>query len=372
MRDKELYAAILGIHSPWQVTSVDLNSETEEVRVRIDAALNSRFACPTCGKTCAGYDARRRSWRHLDTCQFKTILEADVPRVQCPDHGVLQIDVPWAAPNSGFTALMEALIIDWLQEASILAVSRCMRISWDQIDGVMQRAVRRGLERRKIEEIRNACVDETSFQKRHEYVTVVSNQAGTALYVADGRDGKALDGFWKTLTPEQIAAIESVAMDMSAAFIRSVRENVPGAESKIAFDRFHVARAINEAVNDVRKREHRELMAQGDDILLGSKFIWLTNPENHTETQDALFWLMKDLGLKVARAFALKETARGLWSYTTRGWAKRGWMSWISWATRSRLEPMKRVARMVERELWGIFTVIMLGTTNEAVVWMNA
>lgn len=372
MRDKELYAAILGIHSPWQVTSVDLNRETEEVRVLIEAAPNSRFACPQCSRTCAGYDARRRTWRHLDTCQFKTLLEADVPRVQCPDHGVLQIDLPWAAPNSGFTSMMEALIIDWLQEASILAVSRCMRISWDQIDGVMQRAVRRGLERRKLGELRNACVDETSFQKRHEYVTIVSNQTGTVLYVADGRDGEALNGFWKTLTPEQIAAIESVAMDMSAAYIRSVRENVPGAESKIAFDRFHVARAINEAVNDVRKREHRERMAKGDDVLLGSKFIWLTNPENHNQKQATLFWLMQDIGLKVARAFALKETARGLWSYTTRGWADRGWKKWIAWAARSQLEPMKRVARMVKSHLWGILNAIILGKTNAAAESLNA
>lgn len=372
MRDKELYAAILGIRSPWQVTAVDLDPKAEEVCVRIAAGSGTRFTCPTCGKDCPGYDSRPRRWRHLDTCQFKTILEADVPRVQCTEHGVLQIEVPWAAPNSGFTAMMEALIIDWLRETSISAVSRLMRLSWDQIDTVMKNAVQRGLERRTIGALRNVCVDETSFQKRHEYVTVVSDQAGHVLYVSDGRDQAALDGFWASLRPEQKATLESVAMDMCQAYIRSTREHVPGADSKIAFDRFHVARAINDAVNDVRKREHRELMERGDDILTGSKYVWATNPENRSQRQNTLFELMQGLGLKVARAFAMRETARGLWGYVTRGWALRGWKRWIGWALRSRLEPMKRVARMVQRNLWGIVNAIVLKVSNAQAESINS
>ena len=373
MRDHELYAAILGVQLPWQVTSVALDPKAEEVRVLIAAVAGTRFPCPQCQSPCPGYDTRRRSFRHLDTCQFKTILEADVPRIECSEHGVLQIDVPWAEPNSGFTALMEALIIDWLKEASILAVSRRMRLSWDQIDGVMQRAVRRGLARRKLVGIRHVGVDETSFQRRHEYVTIVSDQQGSGvLHVADGRTQEALDVFWKQLTPEQLAAIESVAMDMCAAYIRSAREHVPGADEKIAFDRFHVARAINEAVNEVRKREHKELSAQGDTTLAKTKHVWLTNPENMSDRQEGIFELLKDVGLKVARAYAIKETARGLWSYLTRGWARRAWQKWISWATRSRLEPIRRVARMVKNHLWGILNAIVLRVTNAGAESVNA
>ena len=373
MRDHELYAAILGVQLPWQVTSVALDSKAEEVRVVITAVAGTRFPCPQCQSPCPGYDTRRRSFRHLDTCQFKTILEAEVPRVQCSEHGVLQVDIPWAEPNSGFTALMEALIIDWLQEASILAVSRRMRLSWDQIDGIMQRAVRRGLARRKLVGIRRVGVDETSFQRRHEYVTIVSDQeGGGVLHVADGRSQEALDDFWRKLTPEQLAKIESVAMDMCAAYIRSAREHVPGADAKIAFDRFHVARAINEAVNTVRKLEHQELLAQGDKTLAGTKYIWLKNPEDQSESRVHVFELAKQIGLKVARAWAIKETARGLWSYLKRGWAKRQWMKWISWATRSRLAPMARVARMVKEHLWGILNAIVLRVTNAGAESLNA
>lgn len=373
MRDKELYAAILGVRLPWQVTSVTLDPKAEEVRVLIEAVAGTRFPCPQCKQPCPGYDSRRRSFRHLDTCQFKTLLDADVPRIQCAEHGVLQIDIPWAEPNSGFTALMEALIIDWLQETSIQAVSRRMHLTWDQIDGVMQRAVRRGLARRTLGAIRHVGVDETSFQRRHEYVTIVSDQeTGGVLHVADGRSGEALDEFWEKLTPDQLAEVESVAMDMCAAYIRSARQHVPDADAKIAFDRFHVAKAINDAVNAVRKEEHKQLAAQGDRTLARTKYVWLKNPENHSETQGAIFELLKDLGLKVARAWAIKETARGLWSYVTRGWAERAWRKWISWATRCRLEPMRRVARMVKNHLWGILNAIVLRVTNAGAESLNA
>lgn len=372
MRDHELYAAILGIKQPWQVTSVRLDAKAEEVHVTIEPVAGTRFSCPQCGKSCPGYDSRRRGWRHLDTCQFKTILEADVPRIRCQDHGVLQIDVPWAEPNSGFTALMEALVIDWLLEASILAVARRMRLTWDQIDGVMQRAVQRGLTRRKLEAVRHVSVDETSFQKRHEYVTIVSSSEGGVLHVADGRGKEGLDDFWKKLEAEQLAAIESVTMDMWRAYIRSTRDHVPQADSKIAFDRFHVARAINEAVNEVRKREHRELSARGDTSLARTKYVWLKNPEHHSEAQEELFEHLKDLHLKVARAWAMKETARGLWSYVTRGWARRAWRKWISWATRCRLEPMRRLAQMIKDHLWGILNAIVLRVTNARAESLNA
>jgi transposase len=372
MRDHELYAAILGIQLPWQVTKVILDPKAEEVRVSIEPVVGSRFSCPQCGESRPGYDSRRRSWRHLDTCQFKTILEAEVPRVQCAQHGVVQIEVPWAEPNSGFTALMEALIIDWLLEASILAVSRRMRLSWDQIDGVMQRAIRRGLSRRKLQGIQHLGVDETAFMRGHEYVTVVSQRGGGVLYVADGRGQEALDAFWKELTPEQLAEIESVAMDMWRAYIRSTREHLPGADSKIAFDRFHVARAINEAVNEVRKKEHRELAAKGDTTLARTKYLWLKNPENLSEKQGADFELLRDAELKVARAWAIKETARGLWRYLTRGWARRAWTKWISWAMRCRLEPMRRVAHMVKAHLWGILNAIVMRVTNASAESLNA
>ena len=122
MRDHELYARILGIQPPWRVCDVELHLEAGEVHVFIGAE-GASFQCPTCGKACPGYDSRQRRWRHLDTCQYRTILIADLPRIRCEEHGVVQVSVPWAEPGSRFTALFEALAIDWLQEARQLGLS---------------------------------------------------------------------------------------------------------------------------------------------------------------------------------------------------------------------------------------------------------
>jgi transposase len=373
MHDIGLYAVILGIKAPWQVMAVDLQLEEEEVRVMVAAKPGTRMACPSCGKPCPGYDTRRRSWRHLDTCQFKTFVVADVLRVQCAEHGVMQVEVPWADPNAGFTALMESLIIDWLKEASISAVARRMRLSWHEIDGVMQRAVRRGLARRKLEAIERIGVDETSFQKRHEYVTVVSDlERNRVLFVADDRTHESLDGFWALLTPDQLRSIEAVAMDMCAAYVRSTREHVEAAASKICFDRFHVAKLLNDAVNTVRKQENRALEAAGEYAPKGTKYVWTQNPENMPQNRRVMFDLLRDGSLKAGRAWAIKDAARWLWSYATRGWAVKAWKRWIAWAMRSRLEPMKHVARTIRDQLWGIVNAIVLRVTNAAAESQNA
>jgi transposase len=219
MQDRELYARILGVERPWHVIDVALDVEAGRVEVMVEH--HGAVCCPRCAKPCAGYDVRRRQWRHLDTCQFRTLLTADVPRAKCEEHGVLQIDVPWAEPNSRFTALFERVVIDWLHEASLAAVSRRMQLSWDQVDGIMARAVRRGLARRDEVQPHRIGIDETSYQKRHEYVTVVTDlDASRVLDVADGRKSECLDAFFTGLGEERCSAIE---VNMLSAIKRPVK-----------------------------------------------------------------------------------------------------------------------------------------------------
>ena len=150
MRDKDLYARILDIGAPWRVAEVELNLRQGEVVVHVEHDGES-LGCPECSQPARRYDTRQRRWRHLDTCQYRTIVAAEVPRVQCEHHQVKQIAVPWSEGRSRFTALFEALVIDWLREAAISAVAQQMGLSWDEVDGIMQRAVQRGLERREVQ-----------------------------------------------------------------------------------------------------------------------------------------------------------------------------------------------------------------------------
>lgn len=296
-----------------------------------------------------------------------------MPRIECPTHGVLQVKVPWAEPGSHFTALFEAIAIDWLREASVNAVSRRLGLSWDEVDGIMQRAVKRGLARRSTKKITRIGIDETSFQKRHEYVTVVSDLTeDEVLYVADGRKEASLDGFFDQYDPSELLEIEAIAMDMHMPYIRSVENNIWGAEEKICFDKFHVAKHLGDAVDKVRRQEHRSLLEQDDHTLTGSKYTWLQNPRNMGKKARASLKRLKDIALKTARAWALKENAMSLWEYISRTWTQKAWKAWISWAMRSRLEPMKRVARMVRDHLYGIINAIVLRATNARAESINS
>jgi transposase len=372
MKDRDLYAQILGIQAPWQVAEVTLDLGEGEVVVRLKEQAARTLKCPECGVSCPGYDKRKRRWRHLDTCQLRTILEVPVPRVKCPEHGVRQVRVPWAEPDSRFTALFEALVIDWLKEANTTAVSRRLGLSWDQIDGVMQRAVARGLARRQARLPNRLGVDETSFQKRHEYVTVVHDQnTGDVLYVADGKDQTALDAFYQQFSRSRLFRVHSVAMDLSGAYIASTRAFLPDADKKICFDRFHVAKHLCDAVSKVRREENRELLADGDKTLSGTKYFWLQNPQTMDRSRLYAFKPLRDSVLRTSRAWALKEVAAGNWHYRTRTWAKKAWERWYSWAIRSRLPQMMKAARMVKSHMSGILNAVVAGITNARAEGIN-
>jgi transposase len=364
MRDKDLYAQILGLTLPWSVAEVELDTKGEEVRVLVEHDSGVPLCCPVCGEPSPGYDTRERRWRHLDTCQYQTILMAEVPRVKCSDHGVKQISVPWAESGprgSSFTALYESLVIDWLKETSVSAVARRLNLTWDEVDGIMQRAVKRGLARRHLEHPGAGAparmgVDETSFARRHEYVTVVTDlDTSEVLYVADNRTAEWLEAYYESLGEDELARIEVVSMDMWKPYIKATAKHVAKHEEKIAFDKFHVAKHLGDAVDKVRRGEHRELKREGDDRLTRTKYLWLKHPKNILpEAWRGWFASLRESALKTARAWAIKETAMSLWDYVTRGWAEKGWKRWLSWALRSKLEPIRKVAKMIREHMWGI------------------
>jgi transposase len=378
MRDIDLYARILGLAKPWSVKDVEVDTRAREVRVEVEHDHGVDLCCPCCGRPAPGYDTRERRWRHLDTCQFQTILIARVPRVECPEHGVRQVEAPWAESGSSFTALYECLVIDWLKEASLAAVSRQLNLTWDEVDGIMSRAVARGLARRTTPEEAptRLGVDETSFARRHEYVTVISDldtPGGEVLHVCDDRTQESLEGYFRGLDEYQRRKIEVVCMDMWMPYMKATMAHVPEARRKIAFDKFHVARHLGEAVDRVRRREHRQLQDDGDDRLTGTKYLWLMHPASmRRATWREQFVALRDSALKTARAWALKETATGLWEYVNRTWARKAWRRWLGWAMRSRLEPMRKTAMMIRAHLEGILTAIVHRATNAGAESINA
>jgi len=374
MQDRELYRQILGIEAPWFVERVELKLAEGEVHVHLDHHEVMNWPCPECGADCRLYDHQpERQWRHLDTCQYETILHAKPPRAECGQHGVRVVKLAWAEPSSRFTALFERLAIDWLTAASQKAVGERLGLSWDEIHGIMERAVERGLERRQAEKLPAVGVDEKAFRKGQKYFTLVNDlERSRVLYVAEDRTQASLDGFWETLSDEQLASIQAVAMDMWDPYIASVRVNLPGADSKIVFDKFHIAKHLGEAVDRVRRCENKTLRAAGDDRLTGTRYDWLRHPAR-METKDRLeFAALRDSNLKTARAWALKEAAMALFTYVYERPARKHFRWWHGWAVRCRLQPMVETARMLRRRLENILTYLRHRITNAASESINS
>jgi transposase len=374
MQDYQLYQQILGVGAPWQVKRVTLNRAAKAVEVEVECA-ETVWGCPVCQQRMHVHDWDRRRWRHLDSCQFQTILVADVPRVECAVHGTQTVAVPWAEKYSRFTRLFDRLAIDVMRECSVTATCAILGISWDEADGIKQRAVQRGLARKTPQVMPRLCVDEKSIGVGQSYMTIVAEVApGVAArveYVGEGRKRESLDAFWTGLSETQRAGVTAVAMDMWEPYMQSTLAHVPGAADKVVHDPFHLVQYMNEAVNEVRRAEHRRLLAQGDDILTGTRQLWLYGMENVPATAKARFDQVKEINLQTSRAWAIKEVFRSFWLCADVQTAGDHFAQWYGWAIRSRLQPVKRVARMFKRHLANILTFFTHRLTNGPIEGLN-
>lgn len=373
MKDFELYQKILGLVEPWRVESVTLKPKEQELEVRVGFA-DTLWGCPECQKRMQIHDYEDRRWRHMDSCQFKTMIVSRVPVVKCAEHGSQTVAVPWAEKYSRFTRLFERLAIDVMLECSISGACELLRISWDEADGIKQRAVKRGLARKTPVVMPRLCVDEKGMGHGQNYLTIVAQvteERTTVEYVGEDRKRESLDAFWESLTEEQLTGVQAVAMDMWEPYLQSTLAHVPGAASKIVHDPFHLVAYMNEAVNEVRKEEHRRLQAEGDDILKKTRQLWLYGMEN-VPARDALrFEEVKNLNLQTSRAWVIKEVFRSFWLCDNVRAAERYFRKWYGWAIRSRLAPVKKVARMCKTHLANILTFFVHRLTNGPMEGLN-
>ena len=367
------YAQLLGLTPPWLISSVKLNIDKHRVDIDIEYA-DDNGVCPICGTQSPKHDDRdKRSWRHLDTMQFSTYLHCELPRVRCKEHGAKTVEAPWAGKNSRFTLLFEAFAIRILQAArSVEEARKVLNLNWHQTEAIKKRAVERGLKKRRKTAIGYIGIDEKQFRSGHRYVSCLVDLKGSrVLDVVENRTEQACKELIEAaLSKGQRKKVKAVALDMWQAYANAVSQTLP--EADIVHDRFHISQHLNEAVNKIRSEEHKQLSAQQDYRLKGSKFSWLCNEENMPERLSEQFKSLKNSNLKVARAWALKESFRDFWEYSYAGCAERYFNNWYCWAIRSRLEPMKAKARMVKSHLPNILTYFKHGISNAAAEGLNS
>jgi transposase len=271
---------------------------------------------------------------------------------------------------SRFTALFERLAIDVLLETSIIGASKILGLTWDEAHHIMERAVARGLMRRPHEVPRHMGIDEKAIAKGHRYVTLVNDlDGGHVIEVAEDRTTHSLTQCLGRFSMNDLAGVEAFAMDMWKPYQQVLRTYVDDADKKIVFDRFHIVQHMNKAVDLVRRQENKALRADGDDQLVGTKYLWLYGEENLPTDRLDLdtrmhFAALRSSQLKTARAWALKESLRALWKQRSRAAGERWWKRWHGWATRCRLASVAKVAAMIKGHLPNVLTYFKHRITN--------
>jgi len=354
MDDKRLYQQILGLTDPWFVDRIALDLQAQRVDVFVEHVAVVGWPCPRCGKPCPLYDhAAARAWRHLDTCQLRTFLHARPPRIECDEHGVCNAALPWAEPGSHFTMLMEGFIIDLMLHCRNISSAASMAgVSWEQCSNVMARAVKRGLARREPEPVARLSVDEKRYARGHVYATIACDvDRGVVLDVIDGHKIDDLTSFYRGLSQEQRDGIQVVAMDMHQAYVTATTNELPDGESKIVFDRFHVMKQTNEALEQVRRTEHRALRVEGNVTLERARQMLLWADENRPAKYDDHMKQLQAQDLRTGKAWSMKENLRRLWDCPTVAAARAHFASWSKWVMGSAIKPMMRLARQLEKRL---------------------
>lgn len=367
------YGQMLNLSNPWIVSGIELDTENLRLLIYINTVKGVKLPCPACGKPCPKEDHReKRTWRHLDTMQFETTIICRVPRVNCPDHGVLSAQVPFAKGYSRFTELFEHFAIDVLKASkSVQSATTLLRLSWHQIHDIQTKAVYRGIERRKDETVKHVGIDEKNFLKGHSYASILTDlDNARVMEVAPDRTEEAALSLLNTLTDKQKQAVNAAAMDMWPAFMNAARLVLPQAD--IVHDKYHVATYLGKAVDLVRRKEHKALLKDGNNTLKGTKYLWLTAPYNWDKSHKDAFRSIAVDEMKVGRAWSIKESFRHFWSYRYMGVAESFFKRWYYWATHSKLKPIIDAAKTVKRHIAGIFAYLKHHITNAVAEGLNS
>ena len=370
MRDTDLFQMALGLTPPWQVLSSDFDPQQKRLDIQIDFPRGSTFSCPKCKQDkVKAYDSETKTWRHLNFFQHETYLTARVPRVQCDQCGLRVVDVPWARPGSGFTLLFEAMIMTLVKSMPVKTIAAFINEHDTRLWRVLHHYVDSARDNADYSKVRQVGIDETSSKRGHNYVSLFVDLEGPkVLFVTEGKDASTVERFKQDLiehngTPENI---KEVCSDMSPAFISGVEKQFPYAQ--ITFDKFHIMKIINEAVDEVRRQEQKERPE-----LARTRYIWLKNPGNlklsQAKTLEDL--TVKNLNLKTSRAYHIRLNFQELFSQPPH-MAEAFLKKWFFWATHSRLEPIKQAAYTIKRHWNGVLRWFQSNINNGILEGINS
>jgi len=352
MRDVELFQMALGLESPWYVERTEFHADRQRLDLHLDFRRRGRFTCPECGAGgCPAHDTSRKTWRHLDFFQHEAYLHARVPRAACDGCGVKLVEVPWARSGSGFTLLFEAMVMAFAKAMPVAAVARLVGEHDSRLWRVVHHYVEVGRQAVSHASVDRVGIDETSLKRGHNYLTLfVDLDDPRVLFTTEGRESETFGAFRQDLkahggNPDRIWEL---CMDMSPAYRKGAREHLP--QARITFDRFHVVKLLNEAVDQVRRAERKEAPE-----LNRTRYLWLKNRSNLSRGQQRRLeqFVLARSHLKTVQAYQMKLAFQDFWELSARQ-AERFLTAWCAWVRASALPPMARFAETVEKHRTGI------------------
>lgn len=347
-----LFGVALGIEEPIYIEKIDFDKDLGELHIYMNFRKGGRFTCSECGKTdLPVHDTEDKVWRHLNFFQYKCYIHLRTPRTDCPKCGVRLFRPSWSRNGSGFTMLFELLIMTL---AKTMPVSEIATLT-DEHDTRLWRIIRHyvgeAYEKKEMDKVHSVGVDETSVQKGHKYISVFADmEKREVLYCTKGKDASVISSFTEEIKKHNGSSeqIRDISMDMSPAFISGASEYLPNAE--VTFDKFHIIKILNEALDEVRRKEQKN-----NPLLIKTRFIWLKNPRKLTKAQQEKMVTLSKENLRTAKVYQMKLTFQDIYSnIEDAATAEAAIKKWISWAVRSRLEPIKKFARMLKSHIQGV------------------
>ena len=333
--------------------------------------------CLECGRRCKllrrgrrGAARHRRTWRDIPAGGLGVALHYSPREILCPTHGRRQEDIPWAAPKARNSLRLECQLLRLCKVMTQKEAAAQLGIPASTVADILHRVVARCRDGHKIRGLKSIGIDEISYQKRHKYLTVVYDlDRHHVVWAGRGKGRKTIDRFFEeVLSKGQRARVRTACCDMSEAYIGAIAHHLP--KAVLVLDRFHIVKALNEAVDEVRKEHWRNAEGEARADLRGLRFTLLKNRKNRTRAEHAALASLERSNRRVFRACTLKDELNHFWEYVYLGCAEKFLKRWCKRALLSRIEPIRKFVRTIRAHIEPVFASI-LGVTNAVAEGIN-
>jgi len=337
-------------YSSFVYESVSMSEENQVIEVQIRPRANSWPICTGCQRPGPGYDTLPARWfEFIPLWGFQVFFVYAMRRVACSCCGIKVESVPWAKGKNHLSETYKWFLARWAKRMSWTDVAKSFHTSWKNVFRSVQMAVNWGRDHMDLKDVKAIGIDEIQWQKGHHYLTLVyqiDEGRKRLLWIGQHRKVKTLLRFFRWFGNNRSAALQFICTDMWKPYLKVIAKKA--AKAVHVLDRFHIMSHMSKAIDKVRAEESRELKAKGyEPILKGSRWLLLKRPENLTDKQETKLKNLLQYNLKAVRSYLLKEEFQFFWDYISPTWAGRFMDKWCKATMRSRIEPMKKVAKML-------------------------